>query len=358
MLLTNPGGPGESGVDFVLNMNDTNQATWGSNYDLVSFDPRGLYRSKPSANCSSSSSRPSVSRRVTKLPGPEYPESYWNSTFDNARALGDRCEATIGGKEQAGPHMTTAVNARDMVSIIDAFARTKAGQHIKDAMLLNYWGFSYGTFLGQTFASMFPDRVGRLVLDGNVDPEDYLHDYGARDIVDTDAIISTFFEDCHLAGPSKCSFHTGNTTQDIISRFYRSFTQLDAQRAERENWTNATTIGKALIAFKRGLRGAMYIPIEGFPMIAQGLIALEQALQANALALWTESIPTNPSPKEYLVGVGCSDGDGIFYNRTYEQLLPYINATKNASITGDEWASFKLYCTQWSIKGVDIYKGK
>lgn len=64
--------------------------------------------------------------------------------------------------------MSTVVVARDMLSIVDAFAATERGKTTKDSSLLNYWGISYGTFIGETFASMYPDRVGRVVLDGTI----------------------------------------------------------------------------------------------------------------------------------------------------------------------------------------------
>lgn len=64
--------------------------------------------------------------------------------------------------------MSTAVVARDMVSIVDAFAATERGKRAKYSSLVNYWGISYGSYIGETFASLYPDRVGRVALDGMI----------------------------------------------------------------------------------------------------------------------------------------------------------------------------------------------
>jgi len=56
-----------------------------------------------------------------------------------------------------------------MLSIIDAFAVTEQGRIVENSSLLNYWGFSFRSFLGEAFASMYPDRVGRMAIDG-MDP--------------------------------------------------------------------------------------------------------------------------------------------------------------------------------------------
>lgn len=138
----------------------------GTNFDLVAFDPRGIGRSIPLANCSASSS--SLRRRAFGMHGPELSTIYWDQTLASAEEFGAECEAVISGPNSAGPHMSTAVVATDMLSIINAFAATERGHGVNDSSLLNYWGVSYGIFIGETFASMYPDRVGRVLLDGMI----------------------------------------------------------------------------------------------------------------------------------------------------------------------------------------------
>jgi pimeloyl-ACP methyl ester carboxylesterase len=167
MLLTNPGGPGGAGVDFILTSGQSVLVpVVGTNFDIVSFDPRGMGRSIPIANCSAGTTNSKLHRRAYGLNGPSLPQAYWDATFGSDKEFGAKCGAAIGGPEQAGPHMSTAVVARDMLSIVDAFAAAEPGKGVENSSLLNYWGFSYGTFLGETFASMYPDRVGRFAIDG------------------------------------------------------------------------------------------------------------------------------------------------------------------------------------------------
>jgi pimeloyl-ACP methyl ester carboxylesterase len=140
----------------------------GTNFDVVSFDPRGIGRSRPLANCSQSAdANDQITKRAFGLLGPEEPDAFWEEAFSEARAFGAQCASAIGGPDGAGEHMSTPVVATDMISIVDAFAATPSGMSAAgNSSLLNYWGFSYGSFLGQLFATMYPDRVGRFAIDG------------------------------------------------------------------------------------------------------------------------------------------------------------------------------------------------
>lgn len=130
--------------------------------------------------------------------------------------------------------MSTATNARDTLSIVDAFAMTKDGHRTSTpSTFLNFYGTSYGTFLGQTFASMFPKRVGNIALDGLLGHEGYLLSFTRKNINHLDSIISAFFIYCHKAGPTACAYDTGYSAKHIYKRFKSSFEQLNARKARK-----------------------------------------------------------------------------------------------------------------------------
>lgn len=193
-LLLNPGGPGGSGVMFVAGLGPQIQQVL-PDYDVVSFDPRGIGSTTPRADCFSFPS-PGNDGKIT--PG-DYDQGGFNrvaymlmgrsiglvntsdialSNLDSrARTIGKLCQTKDAGygNDSILRHLSTPAVAQDMVSMIDAWDtwREESGQTSKKIVeqeddsnpstkgKLVYWGFSYGTLLGATFASMFPDRIGR-----------------------------------------------------------------------------------------------------------------------------------------------------------------------------------------------------
>lgn len=101
----------------------------------------------PLANCSASvasSTAPATRRFVDRLHGPHFDAQFFESFYDSAQALGERCQATIGGPEAAGPYMNSAVVARDLVSFLDAYTSSNYSLGVASPNTLNFWGFSYG----------------------------------------------------------------------------------------------------------------------------------------------------------------------------------------------------------------------
>ncbi|WP_415840267.1 alpha/beta fold hydrolase [Nocardiopsis gilva] len=147
ILLLNPGGPGGSGLGWASRLSDQRSAEV---YDLIGFDPRGVGRST-NLNCSA------PDPAAYELPSRPTDAQLHNFT-EAARTQEEGCDRTAGSLR---PHITTANTARDMDVIRGALGEDKT----------NYLGYSYGTYLGAVYGSLFPDRMDRSVLDSSVHPD-------------------------------------------------------------------------------------------------------------------------------------------------------------------------------------------
>lgn len=153
-LFVNPGGPGASGADWVRERLDLFGDEIRQNFDIIGFDPRGTNGSTRLSCFKSENRQVEVYDRLTQgFPVSLREEGDYSHA---ARKLGDAC-----ADEPLASHMSTTDVARDMEML-----RRAVGDEG-----LTYMGFSYGTYLGQVYAGMFPDRVRTMVLDGVVDAE-------------------------------------------------------------------------------------------------------------------------------------------------------------------------------------------
>jgi pimeloyl-ACP methyl ester carboxylesterase len=157
-LLTNPGGPGESGVDLVrwAFAPGSAMASLNTRFDIVSWDPRGTEGSAP----------------IDCVPPEEYsdPGVEWEAFPD----LGDRRELVAAARgynqaciENVGTDLLSAVSTLNTVRDMEMI-RLGLGED-----QISYLGFSYGTYLGATYASVYPDGIRAFVLDSAVDPRQY-----------------------------------------------------------------------------------------------------------------------------------------------------------------------------------------
>jgi pimeloyl-ACP methyl ester carboxylesterase len=150
-LVMNPGGPGASGIQFLEQANFP--APLQASFNLVSFDPRGIGASDP-VTCVGSAG---IRSMVALDPDPTTPVEI-GSVVRATKAFDHACAA----RTSAGllHNVTTMDTARDMDRIRAALGQAK----------LDYFGLSYGTYLGELYAEMFPSHVQAMVLDGAVDP--------------------------------------------------------------------------------------------------------------------------------------------------------------------------------------------
>ncbi|KAI0466927.1 TAP-like protein-domain-containing protein [Xylaria cf. heliscus] len=366
MVLINPGGPGGSGVNEVQNYGvPYYQSITGDNWDIVGFDLRGTYQSEPNVNCSAATTAAHNTELNSRFV-PEVTDEFFTSYIQAGVELGYQCQEAVGGEKNAGPHMSTTTNARDMLSIVDAFTKTSDGSRAaKSSNLLHYFGYSYGTFLGQVFASMFPDRVGNMVLDAVLSLNLPLGENLTKITSQADGVIASFFIYCFEAGPSQCSFHTGSSALSIFDRFNQSFVQLNPQKAKSENWANATAIEAALLTLKTAFYGSVASPVFSFSSLSDALVALEQAIAIQNIAAWTEAIvpligdptPAGDTDAELRLGILCTDQDNKWYNKSLEDLSPTIRHLREVSIIGEIIAKSMLGCLGWSIKATEVYSG-
>ncbi|WP_211762617.1 alpha/beta fold hydrolase [Kutzneria sp. CA-103260] len=147
VLLINPGGPGGSGLSMPRYIAD--HTPLGQYYDLVGFDPRGVG--------SSTALRCLTPRGLAGLESRPADDQFAAWAAD-ARSTEDACKRSGGGIR---PFIDTRDTARDMDQIRDALGVAK----------INYLGYSYGTYLGAVYGSLFPDRLNLSVLDSSVHPE-------------------------------------------------------------------------------------------------------------------------------------------------------------------------------------------
>ena len=157
-ILTNPGGPGASGLDLsailaeVLDQEGYSAAA--ADYDWIGFDPRGVGSSQPSLTCDPNYF---AGPRPNYIPTSRSLLSFWESKSDR---YARNCARTSAAQYALLQHDKTTDTANDMDSIRQALGQRQ----------ISYYGFSYGTYLGQVYSTLFPSHVRREILDSNVDP--------------------------------------------------------------------------------------------------------------------------------------------------------------------------------------------
>ncbi|RJK95506.1 alpha/beta hydrolase [Vallicoccus soli] len=213
VMLVNPGGPGGSGLVFSVLQTFVPDGA-GAAYDWIGFDPRGVGASEPSLSCDPGYfgyDRPPYDP-VTPAVERAWLRRAAGYAADCARAGGDLLE-----------HLTTRDNVRDMEHIRRALGERR----------INFYGFSYGTYLGQVYATLYPQRVRRMVLDSNVDPRNVWYRANLNQDVAFDRNIQLFF--AWVARYDEV-YHLGRSRKAVSARWY-------AEKAELRDAPAAGLVG-------------------------------------------------------------------------------------------------------------------
>lgn len=182
-LLINPGGPGGSGFDFAQGF--TGSPGVYSNYDIIGFDPRGVGRSTPIVCFTDDADRDEMIYGT-------YDDPYGSPGWEADLAARQK-EWVDACAENTGPllaHIDTVSVAHDMDMMRAVLGDDK----------LNYLGYSFGTYIGTVYAELFPEKVGRMVLDGAVEPPFGSFDELATQMAGFDSAFRAYMTDCLSSG--------------------------------------------------------------------------------------------------------------------------------------------------------------
>ena len=354
-LFLNPGGPGGSGFDFALYVAPflyTEEVR--ARFDIVGFDPRGVGRST-ALRCFGTPRQWGPYLTPFSFPITPEEEQTW---IDADLYLVDACD-------QRGTRMIDHMSTADVARDLDLLRQAVGDEG------LNYAGFSYGSYLGVTYANMFPDKVRAVVVDAVLDPiawstgetpeEGATLPFSTRLHSDEGAMatLKEFFRLCD-AGGANCAF-AGNAEERYASLAARLRAQpilVITPSGEIFSFTYQDLIGLSL--------GAMYDSFS-WPEFANTLAAIEALAPPEEIGLrlntfWESlgfitkrGIPNYPNYLEGFPGVACSDSDNP---HDYEAWSTASKAAEEAyGYFGPIWTWTSSICAQWPGSMESRYAG-
>ncbi|KIW48049.1 uncharacterized protein PV06_00678 [Exophiala oligosperma] len=339
-IIFNPGGPGGSGIQTVI----ANARSWltltGGHYNLLGFDPRGVNNTLP-YSCN--------------MPGGACKTLSPASPLANASdvAIGQRFAASnirssrcLNRTGDVGRLLGTAFVVRDMVQIIDA---------LNEDGLLRYYGYSWGTLLGATFAAMYPERVDKMVLDGNVNVHEYYSGWEIQSPINMDDTYDAIFSGC-VATPTVCPlaelYSTAKQMQSVVDDFLVALKYNPVPYISSQGLQTAT-YGKV----KTAIVLALYSP-SNWPQLAQGFIEM---LSWNFTGFFdvASSWYAGPDDGDDDLSAAITCGEQAFRADSVQDLKPLLDAiTASSRFGGLDFGTDNAFaCSTWRQEAKEVYSG-
>lgn len=422
------GGPGGSGTNAVFSFGQQLQQTVDASvdvkpmpnysnetapkyFDVIGFDPRGVNNTTPLLTCFPNAFERTAWNLQAQTEGVIglAPDSFANA-WARAEALGRSCAYGEGisrskNGQSIGNFINTTPVVRDMVEIIERHGQwrekqarqwlaSKKGKHaVKSATHPNchesavvertrwargqekllYWGFSYGTTIGTTYAAMYPERVGRVILDGVLDSYSYYNSSALTYIQDADEALNYLFQLCFDSGThEKCGLYDPRGADKIKSRL---FSIMDSVKETPFPVAPSGSRGPQLITVSdidSALHVSLYDPLELAPQFFHAMHNLssgdgswfakfkQDSMTSNTAALPERCKDAPPWTPECQVsgvldgiggvGIQCTDGLDI-QDRSLETFKAYWELLSNTSkVMGSRRAFDRLRCTHWEMR--------
>ena len=322
VLLVNPGGPGESGRSLAAEVAAGLSPQVAATYDIVGFDPRGVGGSVPALSCD-----PSFFDEVRP--------NYIPASAAAEQVLIGRAKAYAAGCEQRFgwllPYMTTVSMARDLDQIREAFGVAK----------INYFAFSYGTYLGQVYGTLFPDRVRRMVLDSTVNPVGAWY----RDNIDQDYAFQGRL-DAFFAWTARydSSYGLGSTQAQVQAAYYKARSELEKTPIAGPN---GPLIGPDELDDTFGIAGYLN---SVWPAFAQALSQYVRTGDGSGLLTQYQTWGTTPE-NTFAVYNAVECADAAWPRNWSKWQSDTERAYKTAPFEAWDNAWFNAACAFWPVQG-------
>jgi alpha/beta hydrolase fold len=392
-------------LQTVADFNSNEPASYddeGKYFDIIGFDPRGVNNTTPVFSCfPDAQSRYEWNLQTESIGILGSSDNAFHHIWARSEALAAACSNPEPGSEWVGNFMNTPVVVADMVELIERHGEwreqeterllaqnpvqllpgetkeivTQRNVWQKGNEKLLYWGFSYGSVLGTTFAAMQPHRIHRAAIDGVCNATDYYTGSWLANLQDSDSIVDNFCEYCHEAGPEVCPFATGESARETKAYFEQVLTSIKTDpvvvAGDFDQAPDVVTYSDIKIMIEE----ALYVPYKLFGPLARVLTEISQRNGTFFSQLRREKHKAiRPSPSgcqneadgkncpgglyESVTGISCTDSTNLL-DSDKSSFLEYWSTLQNqSSIMGDIWPTIRLSCLGWKEQPAWRFEGR
>ena len=325
-MMVNPGGPGFGGSSLADDAQYYFSQDLIDRFDIIAWDPRGTGESTPAVNCVDT-----FDEYFGLDSPPETPEEK-QELIDASQAFNDKCAENSG---TILPYISTMASAQDINSLRLALGEEK----------VSYFGFSYGSELGTTWATMFPETVRAIVVDGAVDPNASSVQEGMNQAKGFEGQLTTFLKQC--SEKTTCAFHNGGNAEEAFDKLVLD---IDTTPLEVSKDRTPVTQGVLFTAVAQAMYSDYY-----WPQLSEALNAAQGGDGKGILQLYDDYYQRNTdgtygNELEAFLAISCLDDPGATSAEEVDlHIEEFITA---APRLGGNFA-FGYSCALWPVEQAD-----
>lgn len=325
-VLINPGGPGASGLKF-LRQEAAAMTNLNRRLDLVGFDPRGVGQSAP-IRCLDGPQEDAFNALDPVLDDPQEKQA----TIDSDKSFASACQVRSG---RVLPFVDTFSAARDLDLLRIALGDAK----------LTYLGFSYGSFLGETYAHLFPTHVRAMALDGVIDPTMEPNDMLFEQISGFEQNLQAFLADCRVrkSAATPCTYAQNGDPGTKLMDLMQQLDTTPMNVGSRQLTRGLAVIGVLVVLYDQS----------AWSFLDQALTMTERGngtllLRLSDLYLGRNSDGTYDNQTDSNNAVNCLDRQVPSEVARYDELGPKF--AKASALFGPAFQYSNLICAYWPAK--------